>query len=182
MIIYGTASTDQDFQQILDLQSCNLPENISTQEAQSQGFVTINHDFDLLKRMNTPFSHIIAKEGTKVIGYTLVMMRSFAAEIPVLVPMFDRINGIEYGGKKLSDTSYFIMGQVCIGKLYRGKGVFAGLYGEMKKRMAKDFEFIITEVATRNTRSIQAHRKVGFETILKYRDGEEWEVVLLPLR
>ncbi len=179
MINYDTATTDQDLRYILDLQDSNLPANLSAQEARSEGFLTVRHSFDLLKRMNTPYPHIVARDGVKVIGYALVMLRSFATEIPVLAPMFDRINGIKYNGSELGGTRYFIMGQVCIGKPYRGQGVFTGLYAEMKKRMAKDFDFIITEVATRNTRSMRAHQKLGFETILEYRDGEEWAVVLL---
>lgn len=178
MFAYNTSDTDSDLQQILDLQFENLPKNISSQEANSQGFVTVHHEFDLLKKMNQPYPHIVARDDEKIIGYTLVMLRSFEKEIPVLVPMFEQINNTHYNGKKLGEAKYFIMGQVCIHKNYSGQGVFKGLYEEMKKRMTPYFDYIITEVATRNTRSMRAHEKIGFENIHQYNAGEEWAILL----
>ena len=182
MITYNTSNTDSDLQQILNLQFKNLPKNISSQEAISQGFVTVHHDFDLLKKMNRPYPHIVARDEEKTIGYTLVMLRSFEKETPVLIPMFEQINSTLYKGKKLGEAKYFIMGQVCIDKAYRGQGIFKGLYGELKKRMSPHFDYIITEVATRNSRSMRAHEKIGFENIHQYKAGEEWVILLWSLK
>ena len=180
MIKYNTATTDKELRQILRLQAQNLPANISPEEARSQGFVTVRHDFELLKKMNSPYPHIIAKDEDEIVGYALVMLRSFAHEIPVLVPMFEQLDTLVFENKKLAEARYFVMGQICIDKKYRGKGIFAGMYGEMKNRMSGDFDYIITEVAAANPRSLRAHEKVGFKTIHQYFDGENWEVVLLP--
>ena len=182
MVSFGTAKSDSDLHQILGLQSCNLPTNLSQEEAHSQGFVTVHHDFDLLKKMNTPFPHIISSNGEQIIGYALVMLRSFQNDIPVLVPMFKEIDAIIYRGEKLGNAKYFIMGQVCVDKACRGQGVFAGLYEEMKLRMHPHFDYIITEVAKRNTRSIRAHEKVGFENVHEYHAGEDWAILLLPTK
>jgi len=70
MTTYGVAKSDKDLFEILALQKANLPANISFKEANSEGFVTVNHNFDLLKKMNSPFPHIIATSENKVIGYT----------------------------------------------------------------------------------------------------------------
>ena len=184
MITYGISNTEDELKGILDLQQFNLPQNISNEELESQGFVTVKHDLDLLTRMNYPYQHIIAKEGENVVGYTLVMLRKWKNDIPVLVDMFDQIDSIDYDGKKLGAAKYFIMGQVCVAKSQRGQGVFAGLYTEMKKRMHTDFDYVITEIASRNYRSLHAHEKVGFEVIKTYQigDGEEWILVLMDLK
>ncbi len=184
MVKYGISTTEEELKSILELQQINLPRNISTEELESQGFVTVEHDLDLLTRMNSPYQHIIAKEDNKVVGYTLVMLPKWKHDIPVLVEMFDQIDSIVYGGALLSEAKYFTMGQVCVAKSHRGQGVFAGLYTEMKKRMSPDFDYIITEIASRNYRSIRAHEKVGFEIIKTYQigDGEEWVLVLMDLR
>ena len=182
MINYRTCQTDTDLQQILDLQSRNLPQNITKEEAKAQGFVTVHHDFDLLKRMNTPYPHIVAQEGEKIIGYALVMLRSFQNDIPVLVSMFKEIDAVIYQGEKLADAKYFIMGQVCIDKTFRGRGIFAGLYKEMQRRMLPYFDYIVTEVDKRNTRSMRAHEKVGFENIHEYSTNEDWMILLLPTK
>ena len=74
--------------------------------------------------------------------------------------------------------TYFVMGQVCVAKDFRGQQVFSDLYQKMKTEMSSHFDCIVTEIATRNTRSIRAHEKVGFETIHIYEDEtEEWAIV-----
>ncbi len=178
MIQYTTAVSPADIQQIIELQWINLPKNISTSEAKDQGFVTVHHDIDILTAMNEQFQHVIAKHEEKVIGYTLVMLQEFGNRIPVLTPMFDKINQLTYKGKALKKTPYFVMGQVCVDKNYRGQGVFHGLYQKIKIEMSTHFDCIVTEIATRNTRSMRAHEKVGFETIDIFSTSEEeWAIV-----
>ena len=180
MITYETAKSDQDLQAILNLQAKNLPINISPEEAKAQGFVTLQHDFDLLKKMNHPYGHIIAKDGDEVVAYALTMLRTWKDEIPLLVPMFENIDKINYGGVLLQDAKYFTMGQVCVAKSQRGKGVFKGLYEKMKTEMEGEFDYLITEIAARNLRSLRAHAKVGFEEIKRHtpEGDEEWVIVL----
>ena len=178
MPTFTTASTDQDLQQILALQQINLPKNISTEESQSQGFVTIEHDFEILKAMNDACPHVIAKVDNQVVGYTLVMLEQFKDQIPILIPMFEKVNQLEWNNRIIGELEYFIMGQVCIAKEWRGRGIFSGLYQQMKMALSDRFDCIITEIATRNTRSMRAHEKVGFEVLEVY-DGEteEWAIV-----
>ena len=178
MLFYTTAKNDKDLKEILQLQKRNLEASITTDESQKEGFVTVDHDFDLLAKMNVPFPHIIAKDEV-VVGYALVMQRSFANDIPVLIPMFEQINSIDYNGKLLAQEKYFIMGQVCISKGYRGQGLFRGLYEKMRDEMSPHFKYVITEVSERNQRSLRAHLKVGFKDVKQYEaDGEKWIILL----
>jgi RimJ/RimL family protein N-acetyltransferase len=74
------------------------------------------------------------------------------------------------------------MGQICVAKAFRGQGVFDGLYAKMRTICAGEFDFTITEVAARNTRSMRAHERVGFKTLHQYDDtssGETWRLILL---
>ena len=180
MIKYTTVSDTRELEQILALQKKNVEKVLDEAEVKSQGFVTVHHDLELLEAMNRPYPHIIAKDGDQVVGYTLVMLQSFKAVIPVLVSMFEQIDTINYEGEQLGDVDYFIMGQVCIDKAYRGKGIFVGLFDKMREEMSDKFKYIITEVASRNTRSIAAHLKVGFKNIKEYTSerGEEWVILL----
>ena len=179
MIQYSIAKTNPELEQILALQKANLPEALSADEIESQGFVTVSHDFHLLAEMNAKCPHIIAKSNDKIIGYALVMLKDFKDRIPVLVPMFEQIDRIVYNGKILSEIDYFIMGQVCIAKEFRGRGIFRALFEKMKIEMASKYQLIITEVASRNIRSLKAHFKVGFKTINEYssKEGEEWAII-----
>lgn len=180
MITYGNPRNDTDLRQMLDLQRANLSAQISETELQVEGFVTVHHDFELLKAMNDPYPHIIARDAEQVVGYTLVMLPAFQDQIPVLVPMFAQFNQAKFQGHLLEDMNYVVMGQVCIAKGYRGKGVFQGMYAQMNKQMSPHFEAIVTEVSIRNPRSLRAHAKVGFQTIREYQadTGEEWAILL----
>jgi len=183
MIRYNTAQTDDDLNRILQLQRTNHPTAISKEEAIDQGFVTVAHDLPLLQRLNEPYPHIVARDGENIIGYALVMLENWRNDIPVLVPMFEQIDKISYRGQLLKEARYFAMGQVCVDKAYRGQGVFSGLYMELSRLMKRHFDFIVTEIVQRNTRSLRAHEKVGFEVVRKYEaDGEMWVIVLLDLR
>jgi predicted GNAT superfamily acetyltransferase len=97
--------------------------------------------------------------------------------------MFNQIDRMSFAGIPLRQSRYFVMGQICIAKDARGKGVFAGLYREMQVRMAGHFDYIITEVDSTNPRSVRAHEQVGFIVIEKYHDaGIDWYLVLLPVK
>ncbi len=179
MVEYTFAKTEGDLTGILALQVANLPGSISHEEALEQGFVTVVHYLDLLRDMNSPYPHTIAKVGDQVIGYTLSMTIDFKERIPVLVPFVERIDQMEWAGRPANDFRYVLMGQVCVAKSHRGQGIFEGLYRKMQERMAPHFDFIITEISDRNPRSLRAHEKVGFVEMLRYKapDEEHWVVV-----
>jgi L-amino acid N-acyltransferase YncA len=177
---YGVAASEEDLEQILALQRRNLEPSLGPEAVARDGFVTVRHDLELLRDMNRAAPHVVARSAGRVVGYALVMLRAFEARIPILAPMYDRLSALLYTGRAVADSRYFIMGQVCVGEPFRGTGVFAGLYAELRVRYARDFEMVITEVARRNGRSIRAHAKVGFELLHRYRDpaGEEWDVIV----
>jgi len=180
MVQYVTAQNDIDLQGILDLQQANLARHISMQEALEQGFVTVEHDLDLLRAMNLPHPHIIAKAAGKVVGYALIMLPSLKHTVPVLFDMFGEIENIVHKDKNIMSYDYFVMGQVCVAKEYRGQGVFAGLYQTLQSKMAPYYSLVVTEVAFRNTRSMHAHKKVGFKVVKDYfsDSGEHWAIVV----
>jgi hypothetical protein len=91
---------EQDLIGILTLQSENLFSNISEEEKQSQGFVTVCHSLDQIRNLNQKEKHIIASDGDKVLAYALAMTEESKLEIPVLVPMFEIFNNLEYKKRK----------------------------------------------------------------------------------
>ncbi len=182
-LYFGPAAGDEDLHQILVLQQANLPENLDREEILSQGFVTVRHDIGLLRDMNAAAPQIVAKHKGRVVGYALTLLPSLADRVPILDHMFDRINTLSWKGRPLVDWRYYTMGQVCVAKSFRGQGVFDGLYQGHRRYLSQTFEAVITEVSTRNTRSIRAHERVGFETLEVYRapDGQEWALIGLEL-
>ena len=178
-----TAKTDQDLQGILDLQQKNLIKAISEEEFKQQGFVTVEHDFEVLKKMNSPYPHVIAKSGEKVVGYALTMLKETRDFVPVLDPMFGQIDDLSYEGRLLKHSKYLTMGQICIAKEFRGQGIFYQLYDFYKKQFSKDFDYVVTEVSERNKRSLRAHSKAGFDVIHRFSDAtDDWILVILKLK
>jgi acetyltransferase (GNAT) family protein len=151
----------------------------------TEGFVTVRHDAAVLQRMNETAPAIIAKTAGRVVGYALVMPRSFAGAVPILRPFFAMLDTLSWKGAPLhGNPRWFVMGQICIAEGYRGIGIFDGLYRTMVEIYADRFDFTVTEVAARNTRSLKAHARVGFETLHVYADpstGEDWHVIALDL-
>jgi len=172
MITYKNTSTDKELLEILDLQQQNLPKSTSEQERKTQGFVTVEHDFDILKKMHDVYPHTIAVSNGKVVGYVLSMAVCFGQSIPVLQPMFD-----EFKKHHLTED-FIVMGQVCISKTYRGKGVFRSLYQKMSETFSNTYHSIITEVDKLNTRSLNAHYSVGFKDVCEYEAGGQlWKII-----
>lgn len=177
MIEFTTATNPTELLQILELQQQNLPENLSEVDKKEQGFVTVYHDLELLQKMNDVHPHIIAKSNGLVVGYALSMSKIFRNDIPILIPMFDEIDTTSEGAKP-----YILMGQVCIDKHYRGKGIFRGLYAKMKEEFSGIYDSIITEIDEKNTRSVNAHKAIGFKTLKTYTsNNQDWEIVYLAI-
>lgn len=179
-ISFGNPRNREDIRQILALQRANLPDNITTEELQDQGFVTVRHNEALLSDMNEAEPQIIARDGDLVVGYALVMLTSFANRIPILAPMFALLDSLHYQDRPLPEYTYYIIGQVCVAKDYRGQGVLEGLYRQHRTQLADRYDLCITEISERNPRSIRAHHRIGFETFHRYTapDGELWHIVV----
>ena len=171
-------STTTELEQILQLQQENLSANIDEAEIKSQGFVTLRHDLETLKQMHDLAPSVIIKDDDKVVAYALTMLKECRQLIPDLEPMFSSLDKLSWKNKPLNNYSFYVMGQVCVAKSYRGRGLFEELFQHHKKIYQSQFDLFITEIATRNKRSMRAHEKVGFKVIHIHRDEiDEWAVV-----
>jgi RimJ/RimL family protein N-acetyltransferase len=180
VIEFTTAKTSEDLQGILDLQAANLALNLSAEELQSQGFVTVVHPFETLQKMNEIAPHVIAKSGGRVIAYLLAMTEASQNDLPILRPMFEMFKTVVVNSKPVSSYNYMVIGQVCIDKAFRGQGILEECYMVYRQIFRPGYSFAITEIALRNSRSINAHKRIGFEEIHQYiaPDGEEWSIVI----
>ena len=171
--------TQLDLIDILALQKKNTQTAILPEEIETQGFVTVEHSLMQLEKMQALIPQIIAVENQTLAGYALSMTRELKATIPVLIPLFERLDTLHYNGCPVNELSYYVMGQICVDKNYRGQGVFRQLYTAHKQLLSKQYDYCITEVSTRNLRSMQAHFSIGFELLHCFTDPQdEWNIVL----
>lgn len=179
MLKSALVTDDTELQQILELQQLYLKGHNSAMEEKEQGFVTVHHSFEQIKQMHRLSPSVIVKEDDKVVGYALTMVNECRNLIPVLVPMFEMFDKIVYKGKTLPQYQFYVIGQICVDKNYRGKGIVDMLYQKHKEAYSRKFDFIVTEISTSNSRSMRAHEKIGFKTIHQFTDAEdEWNIVL----
>ena len=164
---------------IRQLQAENLRQNITDEEADSQGFLTAAYSIDFLKEMHQESPSIVAMDGDKVAGYALVSTKATRNGHDLLVGLFNSIDECEYKGRLLKDVDYVVVGQLCVGKEYRGQDLVQGLYGHFRDCLQQEFDYLVTDVAQANVRSLKAHKKRGFQVInqLMY-GGFGWDIVL----
>jgi hypothetical protein len=158
-----------DLPQVLALQAANLEPALSDT---TDGFVTVIHTPEILAAMHALMPSVLARVDGRVVAYALSMPKETRALIPILAPLFARLDELLRGER------YYVMGQVCVDAAHRGSGVFDALFDAHRAHYASAFDCLVTEIATRNLRSLRAHARVGFETVLTYRDEtDDWAVV-----
>lgn len=174
----GTVRGPAELEQVLALQRANLAANVSADEASAQGFVTAVHDLEILQRMHALAPSIVARTEDGLAGYALTMRVEARADVPILEPMFQLFETLSWRGRPLPATRFYVMGQVCVAKPFRGQGVFDALYQGHREHYRDRFELLVTEVSLRNRRSLRAHERVGFEPLHRYRDSvDEWVIL-----
>lgn len=176
------ALTDADFTGIVDLQRRNLRQALTPQEQDAGGFVYLQHGVPLLRHMASRLPQAIAVADGRVVGYCLALAPELRAQMPDLEPMFVQFARCRYRGAPLSSHRFFVGGQVCVDRAYRGRGLAAQLYRQVRRSLPAPYEVCITEIAARNRASLASHENMGFQRILDYSDGQEdWVVVAWDL-
>src|SRR5205823_5412984 len=147
MIETRAVAGDAELEEILELQRRNLPRNLDEREIAANGFVTVEHTLDVLRRMHALAPSMVARDGADLAGYALVMPIECRSFIPVLHPMFQRLEALG-----MFQQRFYVMGQICVAKPYRGRGVFDLLYLAHRSWLRERFDSVVTEVSVRNTR------------------------------
>ncbi|MFO0578066.1 MAG: GNAT family N-acetyltransferase [Polyangia bacterium] len=165
---------EADLRAILELQRSNRAHS-------ADGFVTVEHTEAILRAMHRELPHVVARDDDGgLAGYALSMAPSCRVLLPILEPMFARIEESRERRERLG--RYYVMGQICVAERFRGCGVFDALYAEHRARFAGSYDACVTEISVRNPRSLRAHARVGFVEELRYRDAtDDWVVVALHL-
>src|SRR5947207_15645321 len=90
MIEARPVADEAELAQILELQRSNLARNLDERESAENGFVTVEHTLDVLRRMHALAPSIIAKDGSYLAGFALVIPLVCRSFILVYVPILRR--------------------------------------------------------------------------------------------
>jgi ribosomal protein S18 acetylase RimI-like enzyme len=183
MLKATVVETEEELVQIYELNQANLKQNLTEPEKMKEGFVSWLYSVDLLKQMHRLSPSVIVKDGDVVVGYALATLKEARAFHPDLETMFQNLEKLTYKNKLLSSFRFYCMGQICVAKGYRGKGIVEMLYQKHRQLHGSEMDFLLTEISVNNVRSQKAHEKVGFQTIYTYSDAmDRWNVVVWPWR
>jgi len=182
-MIIRPVSSPAELQQIHELNQQNLKTKLSFREQQEQGFVSWPYSVELLQQMHALAPSVIALDQGKVVAYALTAVKECRYFHPDLNTFFSHIEGLTFQGRLLDEYQYYCMGQICVGRQYRGRGIVQLLYAEHKRLFGPTYDFVLTEIATNNARSMRAHEKIGFVSVNTYTsETGEWNVVIWPWR
>ena len=183
MIEIVHVSNDAELDDIRLLQRENLRKLIGETEAGKEGFLTAEYSMEMLQQMHRFQPSIIAKDGDTIAGYVIITTKNSYGQHPLLDSLFDSIDALNYNDTPLKDVNYILVGQLCVGKAYRGTGLVQKMYNYYQQSLSKSYQYLITDVAQENPRSIKAHLKTGFEIIhtIQY-GGIGWDIVLWDWR
>ncbi len=175
--IITLAETKADLIAIKDLQQKNIRGERNSNEIIKDGFVTIEYSLEELRDLSGNKHHVVIKQGDAVLGYALYVPReSFVVRKDL--GHLSHVTQQSYGVRH----NWCIMGQVCIGAALRGKGYFRKMYNFMRETYKDRHDGIITDISSKNPRSMSAHLSVGFHLVESYKDdsGTEWHIVAWP--
>ena len=183
MLDVRLVSNEDELWQIHQLNQKNLKPKIDPDERAAEGFVSWLYPFGLLKQMHQLAPSVIVKDNDKVVAYALATLRESSGFHHDLKLMFKNLQPVHYKGRPLSSCNFYCMGQICVEKQHRGRGLVNLLYQKHKEVYGSRFDFILTEISPANPRSMKAHENIGFKTIYNYTDAtDEWNVVIWDWR
>lgn len=168
-----------DLEQIAALNHANLKQYQTEESIREEGFVSWSYPVALLEKIHAYAPSVIAMSGAEIAGYALVAKQEAAEVHPELDLLIDMLKEIRYKEKRLTEYRFYMMGQICVAKAYRGQGIPDAMYAHHKTVYGKDYDFLLTTISTQNVRSIKMHERVGFKVIHTVHDRfGDWVVVV----
>jgi predicted GNAT superfamily acetyltransferase len=178
-VLIKRVSKIEEIEGIKRLQTANLRKNLSKEEIEKEGFVTAEYTLEFLELMNRIEPSIIAVQGDNLVGYAMVATKALLGRHKLLDDLFSKIDSFIFKGHALKKRNYVVVGQLCVAKSHRGKGISKKMYDFYKSVLSEKFEYCLTDVQISNPGSIKAHLKSGFQILgdLSY-GGADWKIVI----
>jgi hypothetical protein len=179
----GWTCSVADLEGIRLLQQQNLKHLLPREEALREGFTTAVYTLEFLQEMHWVHPSVVARSDGRVVGYALVTFPELRHGHPLLEDLFGKLDAVRFRGGLLRDASYVVVGQLCVGKGYRGRGLVQAMYGFFREGLWDRFEYCACDVDRENPRSLKAHIRTGFEVVdtLEY-GGALWDVMVWDWR
>jgi ribosomal protein S18 acetylase RimI-like enzyme len=179
MLITKLVTSEQEFSGIMELSKANLVSSLSQEVRAREGFVTWVYTTEALKAIHAVIPSVVVKEEDTVVAYALSLSPACIEIYPPMAGTDKKVSVIPYKGIPLGQQRVYYCGQICVAESYRGQGLVNMLYQFHRQQFSAQFDRLVTEISTANSRSLKAHEKVGFRIIETHIDEmDEWDIVL----
>jgi hypothetical protein len=170
-----------DLPQLEDLQERNLQSNLDLSD-RSSGFLSDTIPRNSIIEMDKNLAVIVCVENSNLLGFLCASNLEFNRSLALPAKMIDRLDVVEFHGKKVPTLEGFVAGPVCVEKERRGQGIFAGLYECLFLTTKDKFDLAVSLIDVTNEPSLHAHQKVGYEIVDMFSySGQEFYTVALAL-
>lgn len=174
-------ATNQDYDQIVQLQLENLSSNL-TPDQQQDGFLSAYFKADELEELNRDIGVLVCTDNGQVVGFLCMSSPELNMKHSLPSTMLQRFAKLEYRGRPLDEWKSIVCGPVCVSREQRGKGIFPSIYRFVPQFVPTEYELATTLIALGNGRSLAAHEKVGFERIDAFTwNNRDYAILVSPL-
>lgn len=175
-------AAEKDYAGILELQSRYYISNLSSAERRD-GFLSAEFSLSQISAMADDLGIAVARSGDRVIGYMCASRLDLTPRPPILDAMLKCVEAVGFHGRRLTDTTMFIYGPVCIDRSFRGHDVLKRLFGRLTASLKGSFDVGVAFVAADNHRSFAAHtRRLGMEKVGTFQhDGNDYLAIAFML-
>jgi hypothetical protein len=183
MLITKFVSDDDELVQIAALSRDNMPSAIPDDLKEKEGYVTWPYSIEDLRAIHQISPSIVVKDGNKVVAYVVILLQEAEKVYQPLKDMMETLGSLNYQGKSVYDYSIYMLGQDCVQRDYRGRGIIKLLFDFQKEHLAPHFELAISAISVHNPLSQRIHEKLGAKTIYVLHDATDtWNIVLWDWR
>lgn len=102
---------------------------------------------------------------TELLGFACASIPELNRKFGLPNAMLARFDQSSLEGRLLSDYNCAITGPICVDKAHRGTGIFERLYEKLFELTPTQYDLAVALVATSNSRSLAAHKRIGFAEV-----------------
>ena len=173
----------EDYAGILALQAANYLGKLTAEE-RKEGFLSAEFTLSQIAAMAEDLGIMVVREDTRIVGYLCAHRVDMVPLPPVVEAMLRCCTTAAYRGRALADARLFVYGPVCLSRSHRGRGVLRQLFGVLRDRLTRRFEYAVTLVAIDNPHSLRAHTAgLGMDEITQFdHDGQRYHLLAIDVR
>lgn len=153
-------ATKQDIEAIMQLQEKYHVSNLTEEEKQTKGFVT-------MKVTHEQFSYLTSKGGVFIAvtetgdlaAYALTSDWTYYSQWAIIQEMERLLPEFSFEKMAITTKNSFQYGPVCIDEAFRGQGILEQLFKAIEVVYAPHFALAITFINKQNERSMRAHAR-----------------------